>query len=85
MSTSTASTRGSADEKPKGGIFGKILLFIRQVIDELRKVVRPTRQELTTYTTVVIVFVGVMMAYVFGLDQIFVRAVGFVFGSGSDG
>nr|WP_137120730.1 MULTISPECIES: preprotein translocase subunit SecE [Intrasporangiaceae] len=67
---------------PVSRMFAAISLFIAQILDELRKVVRPTRQELTTYTTVVIVFVGAMMAYVFGLDQIFVRVVSFVFGSG---
>ncbi|WP_446664932.1 preprotein translocase subunit SecE [Flexivirga sp. B27] len=79
MSTSTASTRGTADEKPKGGIFGKILLFIRQVIDELRKVVRPTRDELNTYTIALIVFLAVLMAYIVGLDQLLVRLVDWTF------
>lgn len=79
MSTSTASTRGSADEKPKGGIFGKILLFIRQVIDELRKVVRPTRDELVSYTIALVVFLVILMAYVVGLDQLLVHLVDWVF------
>lgn len=79
MSTSTASTRGSADEKPKGGIFGKILLFIRQVIDELRKVVRPTRDELTSYTIALIVFLVILMAFVVGIDQLLVHLVDWVF------
>ncbi len=65
-------------------MFAAISLFIAQIIDELRKVVRPTRQELTTYTMVVIVFVGAMMLYVFGLDQVFVRLIGLVFGSGAN-
>nr|WP_269813078.1 preprotein translocase subunit SecE [Ornithinimicrobium sediminis] len=51
-----------------------------QVMAELRKVVRPTQRELITYTIVVMVFVSVIMAYVFGLDQVFTRLVGFVFG-----
>lgn len=79
MSTSTASTRGSADEKPKGGIFGTILLFIRQVIDELRKVVRPTRDELTSYTIALVVFLAILMAYVVGLDQLLVHLVDWTF------
>ena len=90
--TSTAGARGSGRTPstqprrgPLGRMFAAISLFIAQILGELRKVVRPTRQELTTYTTVVIVFVGVMMAYVFGLDQVFVRLVGFVFGSGAGG
>ena len=38
--------------------FGSIGLFVRQVVAELRKVVRPTRNELITYTSVVLVFVA---------------------------
>ena len=41
---------------------------MRQVVAELRKVVRPTRNELITYTSVCMVFVVVVMAYVAGLD-----------------
>lgn len=79
MSTSTASTRGSADEKVKGGFIGHIVLFIRQVIDELRKVVRPTRDELTSYTIALIVFLAILMAFVVGVDQLVVHVVDWVF------
>ena len=41
-----------------------LALFISQILDELRKVVRPTRNELWNYTLVVIVFVAFMMALV---------------------
>ncbi|HET7305515.1 MAG TPA: preprotein translocase subunit SecE [Segeticoccus sp.] len=82
--TSTAGTRGSGRSGPptqdKRGIFGALALFITQIIDEMRKVVRPTREELTTYTIVVIVFVAAIMAYVFGLDYVFTKLVLFVFG-----
>jgi len=60
--------------------FGSIALFVSQIIDELRKVVRPTRHELITYTSVVIVFVAVVMMYVFGLDTLFTKLVLWVFG-----
>lgn len=79
MSTSTASTRGSADEKSRGGPLGKLVLFIRQVIDELRKVVRPTRDELVSYTVALVVFLVILMAYVVGLDQLLVHLVDWVF------
>ncbi len=59
--------------------FGAIGLFISQVLDEMRKVVRPTRKELTTYTTVVIVFVVVIMLFVLGLDTLFTKLVFWVF------
>ena len=60
--------------------FGAIALFVSQILDELRKVVRPTRHELVTYTSVVIVFVSVIMAFVWGLDQLVVKLVALVFG-----
>ena len=56
-------------------------LFVSQILDELRKVVRPTRSELWNYTLVVIVFVSVMMALVSAFDLGFSRLVGLVFGS----
>jgi preprotein translocase subunit SecE len=42
--------------------------FYRQVIAELRKVVYPTRDQLVTYFTVVMIFVIFMMALVSVLD-----------------
>ncbi len=56
-------------------------LFVSQILDELRKVVRPTRSELWIYTLVVIVFVTVMLALVAALDLGFSKLVGLVFGS----
>jgi preprotein translocase subunit SecE len=44
------------------------VLFYRQVVAELRKVVWPTQQQLTTYFIVVLVFVLIMMAIVSLLD-----------------
>lgn len=70
-----------AGESERRSFFGRILLFIRQVIGEMRKVVYPTRDELTTYTIAVLVFLAVIMAYVNGLDWLFTRAVSWVFGS----
>ncbi len=60
-------------------MFRAVALFVSQILDELRKVVRPTRRELTTYTAVVIVFVSVIMLLVFGLDTIVTRLVFWVF------
>jgi preprotein translocase subunit SecE len=56
------------------------MLFLRQVIAELRKVVRPTRNELVTYTSVVLVFVLVVMLYVSVLDYGFGQLVLWAFG-----
>ena len=43
--------------REKKGLFARIALFFRQVVAEMRKVVWPTRNELITYTIVVLVFV----------------------------
>lgn len=61
-------------------LFGRLALFLRQVIAELRKVIWPTRKELITYTIVVIVFVVAMAAIVAAFDYVFTRGVLFVFG-----
>lgn len=66
---------------PVSRFFASIGLFIRQILDELRKVVRPTRSELWNYPLVVIVFVTFMMAMVSGLDFGFSKLVGLVFGT----
>lgn len=50
------------------GFFGTVLLFVRQVIAELRKVVTPTRKELLRYTLTVVVFVAVMILFVTLVD-----------------
>ena len=65
---------------PAGRFFGSIALFISQILDELRKVVRPTRHELVTYTSVVIVFVSIVMGLVWGFDQVFIKLIAFAFG-----
>ncbi|SNC62898.1 preprotein translocase subunit SecE [Kytococcus aerolatus] len=72
------------ERKPEGGnpvsrAVSAIGLFLQQVMDELSKVVRPTREELVSYTIVVIVFVVAMMLFVFGLDQLFSWVVEKVF------
>ena len=72
--------KARADKAAKRGPFARIALFLRQVIDELKKVVTPTRKELLSYTVVVLVFVIVMMAIVSGFDFGFGWVVAFVFG-----
>jgi preprotein translocase subunit SecE len=65
------------------GPFSRVALFLRQVVNELRKVVTPTRRELFSYTGVVLAFVIVMMALVYGLDYGFGWVVAWVFGNGT--
>ena len=71
------------DRAQRRGPFGRVALFIRQVIGELRKVVTPTRKELLSYTGVVLVFVVIMMVIVSGLDFGFSTLVNFLFGDPS--
>ncbi|RFA16724.1 preprotein translocase subunit SecE [Subtercola boreus] len=72
--------RAKSDRAARRNPFSRIVLFIRQVIAELKKVVTPTRKELISYTLVVLVFVVIMMALVSGLDFLFSWAAVFVFG-----
>jgi preprotein translocase subunit SecE len=67
-------------EENKLGLFARIGLFYRQVISELRKVVWPTRKQLTTYTAVVLVFVSFIIAVVSLLDLVLTKIVFLVFG-----
>ncbi|CAN5243029.1 preprotein translocase subunit SecE [soil metagenome] len=67
------------------GPFSRVSLFLRQVVNELKKVVTPTRRELFSYTGVVLVFVIIMMALVYGLDYLFGFGVAWVFGNGDTG
>jgi preprotein translocase subunit SecE len=72
--------RPSGRQADKRSLPSRIALFYRQVIAELRKVIWPTRKELITYTSVVIVFVLIVLAYVGVLDLAFGKLVFFVFG-----
>lgn len=67
------------DERKKNP-FVRANLFIRQIASELRKVIWPTRKELVTYTSVVIVFVLAMSALVSIIDLGAGQAVLAVFG-----
>jgi preprotein translocase subunit SecE len=69
------------DRAERRNPFARIVLFIRQVIGELKKVVTPTRKELFSYTGVVLVFVIIMMALVSLLDWVFGMGVVWVFGN----
>jgi len=64
----------------KKGLFGRINLFYRQVVAELRKVVWPTQKQLTTYTAVVFVFVGFIIGVVSLLDVALTKIVFWIFG-----
>ncbi|MFJ1973121.1 preprotein translocase subunit SecE [Streptomyces sp. NPDC087903] len=67
-------------KRAKKGPLKRLALFYRQVVAELRKVVWPSRNQLTTYTTVVIVFVVIMIGLVTVIDYGLDHAAKYVFG-----
>jgi preprotein translocase subunit SecE len=75
-----APAKTKAGERP--GAFARIRNFFREIISELSKVIWPTRKELLTYTSVVVVFVAIIMTIVGLLDYGFAKAVLYVFGTG---
>ena len=92
-SAGAAAGLGASDrpERPEGaertarkdrgpGRLRRIVTFYRQVIAELRKVIWPTRRELLTYTSVVLVFVLFMVSVVSIYDFLFSQGVLRVFG-----
>lgn len=85
MTEAAANSAGDpTPESPrKRGFFGRIALFLRQVVDELKKVVTPTREELMKLTGVVLVFVIFMILLVTLLDFVFGSGASLVFGDGS--
>ncbi|MDO4242095.1 MAG: preprotein translocase subunit SecE [Microbacteriaceae bacterium] len=60
-----------AENGKKPNFVVRIILFIKQVFAELKKVTTPTRKELWNYFLVVLGFVLVMMAFVWLIDQAF--------------
>jgi len=78
---------GAGNDRPKrdsaragGGRIRNIGTFYKQVVSELRKVIWPTRKELVTYTTVVVVFVLIITAIVAVFDLAFGKGVLAIFG-----
>jgi preprotein translocase subunit SecE len=45
--------------------------FMREVRGELRKVSWPTREEVTRYSTIVLVALAIFTAFIFGVDYVF--------------
>ena len=90
--TSAADRKKSAKAAEKsgepsrvGGVFGRFINFVREVVAELRKVIWPTRHELITYTTVVVAFVTIMLTIVGLLDYGFTKAVLYLFSTKTGG
>ena len=86
-SASAEGSEGVARKAPRSakgatrlGLFARIARFVRQIVAELKKVVRPTREDLLRYSGVVIVFVAIVMAFVTLIDLGAGSLVGWVFG-----
>lgn len=73
--------RTKRDADARIGIFGRVARRFRETVAELQKVIWPTRKELLTYTTVVVIFVALVMGFVAGLDLGFARLMFLIFGS----
>jgi preprotein translocase subunit SecE len=73
-------TRARDSQEKRPNIFARFFRYLREVVSELRKVIWPTRKQLITYTSVVLVFVAFMVAVVFGLDAAFAWGVFKLFG-----
>ena len=78
---SSSKSAKAVSKERRGNPFTRLGRFAREVVAELRKVIYPTRNELITYSIVVIVFVTVMVAFVGLLDYGFTKAVLYVFGN----
>ncbi|MFF0489688.1 preprotein translocase subunit SecE [Nocardia sp. NPDC003482] len=63
-----------------GNPLKRLVKFLREVIAELRKVIWPNRKQMVTYTSVVLVFVVFMVAFIAGLDLAFIKGVNWLFG-----
>ena len=68
-----------SEKAVKPNVFMRIGLFIKQIIDELRKVVTPTAKELF-WSLAVFIFVLLLMALVTGMDFGLGKATLWVFG-----
>ena len=71
-----------AGRKRRPGRLRRAVTYYRQVVAELRKVIWPTRRELLTYTSVVLVFVLFMVTVISVYDFAFSQGVLKVFGDG---
>ena len=72
--------RAAATTVKRPNMFARFGRFLREVVAELRKVIWPSRNQMVTYTIVVIAFLVFMVALVGVLDLLFAKGVLAVFG-----
>jgi len=73
---------GGKGAKPprRRGPWGRLVQYYREIVNELRKVIWPGRNEMFTYVVVVLVFVVFVTAVVASLDFGLTKAVIGIFG-----
>lgn len=60
--------KSTSAQAKKPNVFMRIGMFIKQIVDEMRKVVTPTSKELFFWALAVLAFVLFLMAIVTGMD-----------------
>jgi len=73
-------TRARDAQVTRVSLFSRLTRFLREVVAELRKVIWPTRKQMITYTSVVLVFLAVMVALIAGMDVLLAKGVLALFG-----
>jgi preprotein translocase subunit SecE len=76
----TATAPRDVSREKRLSLLARLRRFLREVVAELRKVIWPARNQMVTYTIVVIVFVVIMVALTAVLDVLFAKGVLSVFG-----
>lgn len=71
-------SRGRGRERV--GVPARINRYLKEVVAELRKVIWPTRNEMVTYSIVVVLFLIFMIAVTWGADFGFARLILWIFG-----
>lgn len=80
MAEKTTTPSQNPNTKADLNVFGRIALFVRQVIAELKKVIWPKQEEWWTYFLVVLVFVIAIMVFTGLLDFLFGQLNVWIFG-----
>jgi preprotein translocase subunit SecE len=73
-------TRARDSQVTRVGFISRIGRFLREVVAELRKVIWPTRKQMITYTSVVLVFLAVMVALIWAFDFALIKGALKLFG-----
>lgn len=63
----------------KTSIFRTLIAFVNSVINELKQVTTPTKDQLVEYVIVVLVFVLVIMLFITGVDILIGQGVMWLF------